>query len=95
MPLTRDSAERLLASGSFFWIDLHQPTEEDFSVLRDVFRFHPLALEDSEHLGSGRSSRIMTTSRTRRRRPSVRGSMFSDSGLTLVFARTLKRTGEA
>ena len=47
--LTRENAEHLLASGSFFWVDLHRPTEEDFAVLRDVFRFHPLALEDSEH----------------------------------------------
>ena len=49
--LTRESAERLLSSGKFFWIDIHQPTEADFAVLRDVFRFHPLALEDSEHFG--------------------------------------------
>jgi magnesium transporter len=49
--LTRKSAENLLASGGFFWIDLLQPTEEDFAVLRDVFHFHPLALEDSEHFG--------------------------------------------
>jgi magnesium transporter len=49
--LDRESAERLLASGSFFWIDLHQPTPDDFAVLRDVFQFHPLALEDSEHFG--------------------------------------------
>jgi magnesium transporter len=49
--LTRESAERLLASGSFFWIDVHQPTDADFAVLRDVFHFHPLALEDSEHFG--------------------------------------------
>src|SRR4029434_11246983 len=35
----------------FFWIDLYQPTEADFAVLRDVFHFHPLALEDSEHFG--------------------------------------------
>jgi magnesium transporter len=49
--LTRERAEDLLASGSFFWIDLHQPTEKDFGVLRDVFHFHPLALEDSEHFG--------------------------------------------
>ena len=41
----------LLASGSFFWIDLPQPMAEDFAVLRDVFQFHPLALEDSEHFG--------------------------------------------
>jgi magnesium transporter len=49
--LDRANAERLLASGSFFWIDLYQPTEQDFAVLRDVFQFHPLALEDSEHFG--------------------------------------------
>jgi len=46
--LSRDNLERLLASGSFFWIDLPRPREEDFAVLRDVFEFHPLALEDSE-----------------------------------------------
>jgi magnesium transporter len=51
MHLSRENVERLLASGSFFWIDLHQPTEGDFAILRDVFRFHPLALEDSEHFG--------------------------------------------
>jgi magnesium transporter len=44
----REMAERLLASGSFFWLDLGQPTPEDFRILREVFRFHPLALEDSE-----------------------------------------------
>jgi magnesium transporter len=49
--LSRDNLEPLLASGKFFWIDLLQPREEDFAVLRDVFQFHPLALEDSEHFG--------------------------------------------
>jgi magnesium transporter len=49
LPLTAETAKRLLDSGKFFWIDLHQPTKEDFAVLSDVFRFHPLALEDSEH----------------------------------------------
>ena len=49
--LSRDNLERLLASGSFFWIDLPRPREEDFAVLRDVFQFHPLALEDSEDFG--------------------------------------------
>src|SRR6185437_12679770 len=29
----------------------YRPTEEDFAVLRDVFRFHPLAIEDSEKFG--------------------------------------------
>ena len=51
LQLSRDNAERLLASGSFFWIDLPVPTTEDFAVLRDVFQFRPLALEDSEHFG--------------------------------------------
>jgi magnesium transporter len=49
--LTRESAERLLASGTFFWIDVYRPTEQDFAVLRDVFKFHPLAIEDSEQFG--------------------------------------------
>jgi magnesium transporter len=51
MHLTRENAERLLASGSFFWIDLHRPTEPDFAILRDVFQFHSLAVEDSEQFG--------------------------------------------
>jgi magnesium transporter len=41
----------LVAEGSFFWLDLDQPTAGDFDVLRDVFKFHPLAIEDSEHFG--------------------------------------------
>jgi magnesium transporter len=49
--LSRDNLQRLLGSGSFFWIDLPQPVQEDFAILRDVFGFHPLALEDSEHFG--------------------------------------------
>jgi magnesium transporter len=48
---SRDNVERLLASRSFFWIDLLRPREEDFAVLREVFQFHPLAVEDSEHFG--------------------------------------------
>jgi magnesium transporter len=47
--LTPENVEPMLASKKFFWIDIHQPTKQDFDVLRDVFRFHPLALEDSEH----------------------------------------------
>jgi magnesium transporter len=45
---SRETAESLLASRSFFWLDLGHPTADDFNILRDVFRFHPLALEDSE-----------------------------------------------
>jgi magnesium transporter len=46
---TRQAVEDLLASGNFFWLDLDQPEAADFAVLRDVFKFHPLAVEDSEH----------------------------------------------
>jgi magnesium transporter len=49
--LTHENVERLLASGDFFWLDLHRPTQGDFAVLHDTFGFHELALEDSEHFG--------------------------------------------
>jgi magnesium transporter len=45
----RATVESLLAGHSFFWLDLDQPAAGDFEILRDVFRFHPLAVEDSEH----------------------------------------------
>jgi magnesium transporter len=45
----RETVEGLLAGGRFFWLDLDQPDAADFEILRDVFRFHPLAVEDSEH----------------------------------------------
>jgi magnesium transporter len=48
---SRESAEELLAGGGFFWLDLDRPDAHDFEVLRDVFRFHPLAIEDSENFG--------------------------------------------
>jgi magnesium transporter len=45
---TREAVEELLAGRKFFWIDIHNPNESDFAILRDVFGFHPLAVEDSE-----------------------------------------------
>jgi magnesium transporter len=48
---SRETVERLLADGGFFWLDLQKPTPDDFEILRDVFHFHPLAVEDSEHFG--------------------------------------------
>jgi len=51
LEFTRETAESLLTTERFFWLDLPQPTQGDFEVLRDVFQFHPLALEDSEHFG--------------------------------------------
>ena len=40
-----------LRGDEFFWLDLHGPTAEDIELLRDLFGFHPLAVEDSEHFG--------------------------------------------
>jgi magnesium transporter len=48
MHFNRENVEKLLAGGSFFWIDVAQPNEADYAILRDVFKFHPLAVEDSE-----------------------------------------------
>ncbi|HST24843.1 MAG TPA: magnesium/cobalt transporter CorA [Gaiellaceae bacterium] len=48
---SRETVEKLLAGGEFFWIDLDRPDEADFEILTDVFGFHPLAVEDSEHFG--------------------------------------------
>jgi magnesium transporter len=51
MPFSRETVERLFVQGGFFWLDLAQPTADDFEILRDLFKFHPLAIEDSETFG--------------------------------------------
>ena len=43
----RDHLER----EHFFWLDLTAPTPDELSQLRELFGFHPLALEDTEHFG--------------------------------------------
>lgn len=48
---SRATVERLLAGGGYFWLDLYAPRPDDFTILREVFGFHPLAVEDSEHFG--------------------------------------------
>ena len=48
MPFDRATVEGLLDGDGFFWLDLSRPTQEDFNILREVFKFHPLAVEDSE-----------------------------------------------
>ena len=45
----RGTVAKLLQGGGFFWLDLDQPTENDSEILREVFKFHPLAIEVSEH----------------------------------------------
>jgi magnesium transporter len=41
--------EDRLAAGTFFWLDIDKPGSDDLALLRDVFKFHPLAVEDAEH----------------------------------------------
>jgi magnesium transporter len=48
---SKETVEKLLASGDFFWLDLDSPDAADFDILRDTFGFHQLAVEDSEHFG--------------------------------------------
>jgi magnesium transporter len=45
----RDDIERRLAAGQFFWLDLPALDDEELGWMRDVFHFHPLAIEDAEH----------------------------------------------
>jgi magnesium transporter len=40
-----------LAESEFFWLDLHKPTAADIALLAEVFKFHPLAVEDAAHFG--------------------------------------------
>ena len=40
-----------LTQDRFFWLDLTAPSHDDIAALGELFGFHPLALEDSEHLG--------------------------------------------
>jgi len=35
------------ASPATFWVDLAKPTEDEFRILSDIFKFHPLAVEDA------------------------------------------------
>jgi magnesium transporter len=49
--IDRVSLEARLTNGEFFWLDIQDPGEEEFALLRDLFKFHPLALEDADHFG--------------------------------------------
>jgi magnesium transporter len=40
---------RLLRSVSLVWVDLQGPEEEDVHLMREVFGFHPLAIEDTRN----------------------------------------------
>jgi magnesium transporter len=37
------------AAHAGLWLDIEAPDEDDFKLLRDVFKFHPLTIEDIQH----------------------------------------------
>jgi magnesium transporter len=49
--LKPDDVERALHNGEILWLDLHDSSEESLALLRDVFRIHPLAVEDAAEFG--------------------------------------------
>jgi magnesium transporter len=51
LELSVEDIEQRLAAGEFFWLDIHGPTEKHFDILRTAFRFHELAIEDSQDFG--------------------------------------------
>ncbi|MFI1680094.1 magnesium/cobalt transporter CorA [Streptomyces sp. NPDC020607] len=45
-----DSVERIRKTGDgFVWLGLHEPTEDEFADIADLFGLHPLAVEDAVH----------------------------------------------
>lgn len=42
----RKAINRSLAGGIPVWVDFESPTDQEVSLLTDVFHFHPLAIED-------------------------------------------------
>jgi magnesium transporter len=49
--IDEDSIRDQLKRDQFFWLDLTDPTHDDLAKLRQLFGFHPLAIEDSEEFG--------------------------------------------
>jgi magnesium transporter len=47
----RADIERALSDGSLLWLDLRVPDDAAMTTLREVFRFHPVAMEDVAEFG--------------------------------------------
>lgn len=45
--IDRDAIAGLLKRDEYFWLDLTDPGEKEVAELKDIFGFHPLALEDT------------------------------------------------
>ena len=42
-PVDAAAVDQRLKAGTFFWLDLTGPVQDDVALLRDVFHFHPSA----------------------------------------------------
>lgn len=49
--IDRDAIGELLKRDEYFWLDLTDPGEKEVADLKDIFGFHPLALEDTVKRG--------------------------------------------
>jgi magnesium transporter len=50
-PADPAAVEKALSDRKLLWLDLHQAGEDTISLLRDVFHFHPLVLDDVTEFG--------------------------------------------
>jgi magnesium transporter len=46
-----EAVKRALDDKSLLWLDLHQADEDGIQLLRDVFQFHPLVIDDVTEFG--------------------------------------------
>jgi magnesium transporter len=51
VPADRATAEAALAAGTLLWLDLHGADDDAMAMLREVFRFHPVAMDDVNEFG--------------------------------------------
>ncbi len=49
--IDREAISGLLERDEYFWLDVRDPGEEEAAALRELFGFHPLALEDMRKRG--------------------------------------------
>jgi magnesium transporter len=46
-----DISELIGKKGRVLWVDLQDPSDDDFALIQDEFSLHPLAMEDARHHG--------------------------------------------
>jgi magnesium transporter len=51
VPASRAATEAALKDGTLLWLDLRVPDDDALDMLREVFHFHPVALEDVDEFG--------------------------------------------